>query len=304
MKQVFISYVEEDSAIAVEVARDLESSGYSAWYYERDSIPGLSYMLQIAGAIEESAAVALIVSVNSLSSRQITNEVVHAHESGKPLVPLLVGMSHVEFQSRQPEWRQAVGASTSIRIPPEGIHPILSRIVAGLEAVTRDEGDDADKMLYAFLLPSFLLAWVSNAKTPGEFQRGVDLCCRQLGISRDRLSNVTNMAGEIEDPGLLRHLPAVTRRYLAVGTTIAQACGTLQLRDGVASAGADWRQMVSVAQRRACQQAEGLFSVAVLAALDEAFALEDPAQCLGALREWYQMASATLGSDANQRRSS
>ena len=43
MATVFISHAEEDQALALDIARGLEQAGYSTWYYERDSSPGLSY---------------------------------------------------------------------------------------------------------------------------------------------------------------------------------------------------------------------------------------------------------------------
>jgi hypothetical protein len=42
MSDIFISHVEEDEGIAQEIARGLESAGYTTWYYERDGVPGLS----------------------------------------------------------------------------------------------------------------------------------------------------------------------------------------------------------------------------------------------------------------------
>jgi hypothetical protein len=40
MAQVFISYVEEDSQTAVQIAGGLEAAGYSTWYYERENAFG------------------------------------------------------------------------------------------------------------------------------------------------------------------------------------------------------------------------------------------------------------------------
>jgi hypothetical protein len=42
MPDIFISHVEEDSAVALQIAHGLEAVGYTTWYYERDSVPGLS----------------------------------------------------------------------------------------------------------------------------------------------------------------------------------------------------------------------------------------------------------------------
>jgi Mg-chelatase subunit ChlD len=133
--RIFISYVEEDSAIARQIAVALEKAGYPAWYYERDSVPGPSYLEQIARAMEQSQVVLLVVSPNSLKSRQVTSEVVRGHETGKPFLPVLCGLTHTQFQAIQPEWRGALGAATSIRIPDQGPGPILPRILDGVRAL-------------------------------------------------------------------------------------------------------------------------------------------------------------------------
>jgi hypothetical protein len=132
---IFISHVEENSALAMDIAEALESNGYSTWYYERDSLPGPSYLLQTAHEIERSQAVVLIISPHSLGSHQVTKEVIRAHESGKPFVPVLHSISHVEFGNRQPEWREAIGSATSISIPKAGVKPIVPRILDGLKSL-------------------------------------------------------------------------------------------------------------------------------------------------------------------------
>ena len=132
MSQIFISHVEEDESVALEIANGLEAAGHSTWYYERDSLPGLSYLDQIDEAIEQSQAVVVIISLHSLSSWQVDKEVERSHESGKHFVPILRGVKHVEFQARKRGWRMAMGASTSISIPAGGASTIVPRIVAGL----------------------------------------------------------------------------------------------------------------------------------------------------------------------------
>lgn len=134
MSEIFISHVEEDADIALEIALGLEEAGYTTWCYEIDSIPGPSYLIQTGKAVVASKAVVLVISPHSLSSRQVTKEVIRAHESGREFIPILRGLTHVEFQNRQPEWREALGAATSIRIPLEGVADILPRIINGLKA--------------------------------------------------------------------------------------------------------------------------------------------------------------------------
>jgi len=132
---IFISYVEEDSSIARQIASALEAKDYGTWYYERDSLPGPAYLAQMGDAIEQSQAVVLIISPQAVGSNQVTTEVVRAHEGNKPFIPLLKGISHAEFQARVPVWRQALAASTSIEVTEENIEYVAGRIIEGLEAM-------------------------------------------------------------------------------------------------------------------------------------------------------------------------
>lgn len=132
MRDVFISHVEEDSDDALAIAESLEEAGFSTWCYERDSVPGPSYLLQTGAAVEDARAVVVLISKHSLGSRQVTVEIVRGHESEKPFVPVLVGLTHLDFTNRQPEWREAIGAATSIMVPRQGVRAIMPRIVEGL----------------------------------------------------------------------------------------------------------------------------------------------------------------------------
>jgi hypothetical protein len=132
---VFISHVEEDGGVALQLADALEAAGYSTWCYERDTIPGPSYLLQTSGAIEASRAVVVLISADALGSHQVTSEVVRAHEEVKPFIPLLIGISREEFGVRQPEWREAIGSAATIELPDRGVAGIAPRIVDGLVAL-------------------------------------------------------------------------------------------------------------------------------------------------------------------------
>ncbi|MFC2005878.1 TIR domain-containing protein [Chloroflexota bacterium] len=144
MSDVFISHVEEDADVALEIAFGLEEAGYTTWCYEIDCTPGPSYLIQTGEAVEVSKVVVVVISAQSLGSRQVTKEVVRAHESGKEFVPVLQGITHVEFQNRQPEWREAVGAAASIRIPQNNVAAILPRIINGLKTLGIPPGQKTD----------------------------------------------------------------------------------------------------------------------------------------------------------------
>lgn len=133
MRDIFISYVEEDGRLAEEVARGLEAAGYSTWYYQRDSDPGPAYLLQVLQAIEDCQAFALIVSPHAVKSHQVTKEVVKGHEYNKLFIPLLSDITDKEFKEKQPQWEMALGAATSVEIPEAGVSSVMPRVLRGLK---------------------------------------------------------------------------------------------------------------------------------------------------------------------------
>jgi hypothetical protein len=131
MSYIFIAHVEEDAEVALKIALGLEEAGYKTWCYEVDSVPGPSYIVRTGESVAQSQAVVVVISPHSLGSSQVTKEIVRAHESSKPFIPILRDITHTEFQQRQPEWREAIGSATSIRIPQDGIEAVIPLIIEG-----------------------------------------------------------------------------------------------------------------------------------------------------------------------------
>ena len=130
---VFISHIEEDADVALEIAKGLDEAGYHTWFYERDSVPGVSYLLTIGKAIERSKVIIVLVSPASLGSNQVTSEIIRAHEARKHFIPILRDITHIKFQQRQPEWRAAFGSATSISIQKKDVSELIPRVIAGLK---------------------------------------------------------------------------------------------------------------------------------------------------------------------------
>jgi TIR domain len=133
-KKVFISYVQEDGAVAYEIAAGLETQGYSSWYYERDCPAGADYFEETHKAISDCEAMVIVISPRSLPSDQITREIVRAVESSKATFPLLLEVTHDDYARRRPGWHQAMAAANATRIPPERVATVVPSLVAGLGA--------------------------------------------------------------------------------------------------------------------------------------------------------------------------
>ena len=132
---IFISHVEEDRATMEELARGLHEHGFAAWAYETDTLPGPTYLAQVVQAIERASAVILLVSPEALGSHQVAKELEVAHDLDRPIIPVLKGITHEKLQKRRPDWRLALGGSTSVTIPEQGVAAIVPRIVEGLHAL-------------------------------------------------------------------------------------------------------------------------------------------------------------------------
>jgi hypothetical protein len=142
MADIFLSYVQEDGDVAREVADGLEKAGYAVWYYERDSLPGHSYLEQILGVLDDARAVVVIISPATLGSPQVNIEISEAHTANKPFVPLLRDLSYATLTSRRRPWTMMFGTAVATPIPEGGIAALMPRLVRGLKALGVAPGDD------------------------------------------------------------------------------------------------------------------------------------------------------------------
>ena len=132
MSHVFISHVAEDEEVARSLAFGFEAEHYRAWFYERDALVGESHLNQTSRAIEQSAAYIIVVSESALASIQVETELVHAHETGKAIFPILLGITFEELKQRKPMWRVAIGASVALLSDRASINKDIPALLAGL----------------------------------------------------------------------------------------------------------------------------------------------------------------------------
>jgi hypothetical protein len=135
MADLFISHVEEDGAIAAVLAAGLEGHGYSTWHYKRDTVPGLSYLMQVGTAIEECHAIVLIISRRALGSHRVTSEVVRGYEGGKAIIPLLVDLPRDDIATIQPVWWQAIGAVQPIILDDRQVASAVDALLRAINAL-------------------------------------------------------------------------------------------------------------------------------------------------------------------------
>ena len=132
-RQVFISYAGQDAPLAMAIVAHLETAGYSTWYFERDSVVGASDLPQTREAIEHCSAFLLVISRDSIPSNDVGREVETAREFGKPILPILVGLTQEDVRRLNPSWDQAAGNSEGISIPSADAARIWGEVVRALQ---------------------------------------------------------------------------------------------------------------------------------------------------------------------------
>ncbi len=135
MALIFLSHTEVDFPFVERIAQGLEGAGCFTWLYERDTVLGTSYLLQITRAIESCDALVLIASPNSITSDQVTKEIIGAFERDIPILPVLLDLTPAELKTRQPEWRHALGGTAMLTVSEETLPKAVSDIVEGLATI-------------------------------------------------------------------------------------------------------------------------------------------------------------------------
>jgi outer membrane protein assembly factor BamB len=87
---VFISYSDEDKAIADAICASLEARRIRCWMRSRDVLPGIPEVKSILDGIHNSRAMVVIISTRSDASTHVMREVQKATESGIPIIPFRI----------------------------------------------------------------------------------------------------------------------------------------------------------------------------------------------------------------------
>ena len=92
--QVFISYSHSDSSLAARVSNALREAGLQVWDPEVNVLPGDNWPAEVGRALEESNAMVVLLTPNSISSPHVKAEMAYALGSKSyrnRLIPVAVG---------------------------------------------------------------------------------------------------------------------------------------------------------------------------------------------------------------------
>jgi hypothetical protein len=88
--KIFFSYSRIDSGFALQLAKDIRSSGIDIWIDQLDIQAGNHWDAAVEKALSTSACVLVILTPSSTSSTNVMDEVSYALESGKKIIPVLL----------------------------------------------------------------------------------------------------------------------------------------------------------------------------------------------------------------------
>jgi hypothetical protein len=91
--KVFLSYSEKDSDVAKELAAQLEKAGFDTWDPAEVRFPGDNWALRIGKALQESEAMVVLISPDSMKSKTVRQEIDYALGSSRykgRLIPVVV----------------------------------------------------------------------------------------------------------------------------------------------------------------------------------------------------------------------
>ena len=89
-KLIFISHSKDDLQEADIVYDYLESQGYKCWMDTHDITPGIPYAKEIMKGFNESDAVVVVISKNTLRSVGVLNEIDNVYKRNKIIIPFII----------------------------------------------------------------------------------------------------------------------------------------------------------------------------------------------------------------------
>lgn len=89
-KKIFISHAKEDCQEADIVYEFLESQGYKCWMDTHDITPGIQYAKEIMKGFNNSDAVVVVISKNTMGSNGVLNEIDNVYKRNKTIIPFRI----------------------------------------------------------------------------------------------------------------------------------------------------------------------------------------------------------------------
>lgn len=114
MKDIFICYQAKDSARSHLFYKNLEEKGYDVWIYEKHCYGGRYHREQVLEEIKKSTAFVIIMSENSIKSKEVTYELKIAKQENKPIFPVYFDLNWEDYLNIKTDWEIILQSRTGI----------------------------------------------------------------------------------------------------------------------------------------------------------------------------------------------
>lgn len=252
MDHVFISYARADTAFVRKLNAALETAGHETWVDWDGIEPSAKWMATIEGAIDAAEAVIFVISPESCASKVCGQELDHAIQRNKRLIPVLMREPPGEIRPEIAEinWIYAREA--------DPFDEAVGKLVTAIETDLAWVGDHTRLTIRA-------VEWDENGRDASFTLRGSDLAAFEEWLAKapDREPKPTGLQSEY----LLASRRAVTRRQrimwmsITAGLVVAVALGAiawLQNEERQREAAERARQEEIAGARQLLSQAEAL----------------------------------------------
>ncbi len=98
MPRIFISYSRQDQEFALRMATSLRETGMDVWIDLEDIPAGMKWSSAIQEGLDSAELMIVIISPNSMSSRNVEDEWQYYLDNSKPVIPVLLQPAKIHFQ--------------------------------------------------------------------------------------------------------------------------------------------------------------------------------------------------------------
>jgi TolB-like protein/tetratricopeptide (TPR) repeat protein len=113
-RDAFISYANQDTAVADALCADLERRALTCWIAPRDVVPGALYADSIVRAINGAKVLVLVLSQHSVASPHVSKEIERASSKRRPIIALRIDTAPLtpalEYFLSESQWVDATAA--------------------------------------------------------------------------------------------------------------------------------------------------------------------------------------------------
>lgn len=97
----FLSYSRKDQVFALKLAEDLKKNHIKIWFDQLDISSGSLWDIEIENALKKCDILIVIISSNSVKSKNVLDEISYALEENKRIIPIKISDCEIPFRIRR-----------------------------------------------------------------------------------------------------------------------------------------------------------------------------------------------------------